>query len=133
MQQIKNQLMNKFLNQDRTINKTVLVSFITLLIVLVNQVLAIFGVTAAHEDQVVALINVVLTILGLLGFVEGPGSEQVTVPTTPKVPNLPTPETKALSSLASQANSQVLQTAKSVKVAPEVQASNSVTESAASK
>lgn len=133
MQQIKNQLMNKFLNQDRTINKTVLVSFITLLIVLVNQVLAIFGVTAAHEDQVVALINVVLTILGLLGFVEGPGSEQVTVPTTPKLPDLPTPEVKAISSLASQANSQVLSTAKSATVAPESQAQSSVTNSAASK
>ena len=133
MQQIKNQLMNKFLNQDRTLNKTVLVSFITLLIVLVNQLLAIFGVTPSHEDQVVALINVVLTILGLLGFVEGPGSEQVTVPTTPKIPDLPTPEAKALSSLASQANSQVLSTAKSATVAPESQAQASVTSSAASK
>lgn len=133
MQQIKNQLMNKFLNQDRTINKTVLVSFITLLIVLVNQVLAIFGVTPAHEDQLVAVINTVLTVLGLLGFVEGPGSDQVTVPTMPKLPDLPTPETKALSSLASQANSQVLSTAQSANVSPEVQASNSVTSSAASK
>lgn len=133
MQQIKNQLMNKFLNQDRTINKTVLVSFITLLIVLVNQILTIFGVTPTHEDQVVSLINVVLTILGLFGFVEGPGNDQVTVPTMPKVPNLPTPETKALSSLASQANSQVLSTAQSANVSPESQAQSSVTESAASK
>lgn len=133
MQQIKNQLMNKFFNQDGTINKTVLVSFITLLIVLVNQLLAIFGVTPSHEDQVVALINVVLTILGLLGFVEGPGDDQVTVPTTPKIPDLPTPEVKALNSLASQANSQVLSTSQSAKVAPESQAQASVTSSAASK
>lgn len=133
MQQIKNQLMNKFLNQDRTINKTVLVSFITLLIVLVNQLLAIFGVTPSHEDQVVALINVVLTVLGLLGFVEGPGNDQVTVPTTPKLPNLPNPEAKELSSLASQANSQVFSTAQSANVSPEVQAQASVTESATSK
>lgn len=133
MQQIKNQLMNKFLNTDGTINKTVLVSFITLLIVLVNQVLAIFGVTPAHEDQLVAVVNTVLTVLGLLGFVEGPGNDQVTVPTTPKVPNLPTPEAKALSSLASQANSQVLSTAQSANVSPESQAQASVTESAASK
>lgn len=133
MQQIKNQLMNKFLNPDGTINKTVLVSFITLLIVLVNQLLAIFGVTPSHEDQVVALINVVLTILGLLGFVEGPGNDQVSVPTMPKVPDLPTPETKALSSLASQANSQVLSTAQSANVTPESQAQSSVTSSAQSK
>lgn len=133
MQQIKNQLMNKFLNQDGTINKTVLVSFITLLIVLVNQLLAIFGVTPAHEDQLVAVVNTVLTVLGLLGFVEGPGNDQVTVPTMPKVPDLPTPETKALSSLASQANSQVLSTAQSANVSPESQAQASVTESAASK
>lgn len=133
MQQIKNQLMNKFLNQDGTINKTVLVSFITLLIVLVNQVLAIFGVTAAHEDQLVAVINTVLTVLGLLGFIEGPGNDQVSVPTMPKVPDLPTPETTALNSLASQANSQVLSTANSATVAPEVQAQASVTSSAASK
>lgn len=133
MQQIKNQLMNKFLNPDGTINKTVLVSFITLLIVLVNQVLTIFGVTPSHEDQLVAVINTVLTVLGLLGFVEGPGNDQVTVPTTPKVPNIPTPEAKALSSLASQANSQVLSTAQSAKVAPESQAQASVTSSAANK
>lgn len=133
MQQIKNQLMNKFLNQDRTINKTVLVSFITLLIVLVNQILTIFGVTPSHEDQLVAVVNTVLTVLGLLGFVEGPGSEQVTIPTTPKLPDLPTPEAKALSSLASQANSQVLSTAQSAKVVPESQAQASVTSSAASK
>lgn len=63
----------KFLNTDGTINKTVVASFITLLIVLIQQVMMAFGFTYGHWDQVVAIINTLLTILGLCGFVEGNG------------------------------------------------------------
>lgn len=69
-------LKQKFINQDGTLNKTAIASFITLLVVLVDQVLAAFGVAPTHQGQVIAIINTVLTILGLLGFVEGQGDVQ---------------------------------------------------------
>lgn len=69
----------KFMNADGTINKTVVASFITLLIVLVQQIMVAYGFSYGHWDQVVAIINTVLTLLGLCGFVEGNG--QVEAPT----------------------------------------------------
>ncbi|MCC4346950.1 hypothetical protein LMB39_11505 [Limosilactobacillus reuteri] len=71
---LKQMLKKKFLNTDGTINKTVVASFITLLIVLIQQVMMAFGFTYGHWDQVAAIINTLLTILGLCGFVEGSGS-----------------------------------------------------------
>ena len=111
MDKIKSVLKNKFLNADGTINKSTLVSFITLLIVLVNEVLSAFNVTPTHEDQVVAIINTILTILGLLGFVEGGANDQskvvASIDTKPElhhsVQTVSTAEIKALTSLASQA------------------------------
>lgn len=70
---LKQMLKKKFLNTDGTINKTVVASFITLLIVLIQQVMMAFGFTYGHWDQVAAIINTFLTILGLCGFVEGNG------------------------------------------------------------
>ncbi|MFQ6164617.1 hypothetical protein [Limosilactobacillus reuteri] len=70
---LKQMLKKKFLNTDGTINKTVVASFITLLIVLIQQVMMAFGFTYGHWDQVAAIINTLLTILGLCGFVEGNG------------------------------------------------------------
>lgn len=70
---IKAIIKKKFLNTDGTINKTVVASFITLLIVLIQQVMMAFGFTYGHWDQVAAIINTLLTILGLCGFVEGNG------------------------------------------------------------
>lgn len=79
MAKIKDILKKKFLNVDGTINKTVVASFITLLIVLVQQIMVAYGFSYGHWDQVVAIINTVLTLLGLCGFVEGNG--QVEAPT----------------------------------------------------
>ena len=70
---LKTVIKKKFLNGDGTINKTVVASFITLLIVLIQQVMMAFGFTYGHWDQVAAIINTLLTILGLCGFVEGNG------------------------------------------------------------
>lgn len=75
----------KFLNRDGTINKTVVASFITLLIVLIQQVMMAFGFTYGHWDQVAAIINTILTILGLCGFVEGNG--EVTTSTIEQAAN----------------------------------------------
>lgn len=107
MENIKAILKKKFINQDGTINKTSTVSLITLLIVLVNQILLIFGITPVHEDQAVAVINIVLTIAGLLGFVEPSADHSGSViPTITKTvsTNLVSPsEIKTLTSLASKA------------------------------
>lgn len=106
MEKIKAILKKKFINQDGTINKTSTVSLITLLIVLVNQILLIFGITPVHEDQAVAVINTILTIAGLLGFVEPSADHDGSVtPTITKTvsTNLVSPsEIKSLTSLASQ-------------------------------
>lgn len=108
MEKIEQALKNKFINSDGTINKTSTVSVITLLIVLINQILLIFGITPVHEDQLVAVINTILTILGILGFVE-PGQESKSGSVTPTITehtstNLVSPsEIKALTSLATQA------------------------------
>lgn len=72
--------LKKFLNADGTLNKTVVASFITLLIVLVQQIMIACGFSYGHWDQLVGIINTVLTILGLCGFVEGNG--EVEAPTT---------------------------------------------------
>lgn len=77
MAKIKDILKKKFLNVDGTINKTVVASFITLLIVLVQQIMVAYGFSYGHWDQVVAIINTVLTLLGLCGFVEGQGTVEV--------------------------------------------------------
>lgn len=73
MNKIKLNIEKKFLNEDGTINKTVVASFITLLIVLIQQIMLTCGFSYGHWDQVAAIINTVLTILGLCGFVEGNG------------------------------------------------------------
>lgn len=70
---LKTVIKKKFLNTDGTINKTVVASFITLVIVLIQQIMMAFGFNYGHWDQVAAIINTVLTILGLCGFVEGNG------------------------------------------------------------
>lgn len=76
----------KFLNQDGTFNKTVIVSAITLLIVLIDQILSIFNIIPAHQDQVVAILNTLLTILSIFGFVEGPDTAQIINPQTTQEP-----------------------------------------------
>ena len=76
---LKQTLKKKFLNADGTINKTVVASFITLVIVLIQQVMMACGFSYGHWDQVASIINTVLTLLGLCGFVEGNG--EVEMPT----------------------------------------------------
>lgn len=66
--------LTKFLNKDGTINGTVVASFITLLIVLAQQVMAAFGITYGHWDQVVGIVNTILTLCSVAGFIEGSGT-----------------------------------------------------------
>lgn len=82
---LKTVIKKKFLNSDGTINKTVVASFITLVIVLIQQVMMACGFSYGHWDQVAAIINTILTILGLCGFVEGDG--EVTTSTIEQTAN----------------------------------------------
>lgn len=68
----------KFLNADGTLNKTVIASFCTLLIVLVQQIMMACGFSYGHWDQVAGIINTILAVASVAGFVEGDGSVQVT-------------------------------------------------------
>ena len=69
--------LKKFLNADGTLNKTVVASFITLLIVLVQQVMVACGFSYGHWDQVAGIINTILTLLSVAGFVEGNGEVEL--------------------------------------------------------
>ena len=73
---MKNNLQKKFLNADGTLNKTVIASFCTLLIVLIQQVMLAFGFSYGHWDQVAGIINTILAVASVAGFVEGDGSVQ---------------------------------------------------------
>lgn len=59
-----------FKNVDGSLNGKLIAGIISLLIVLVQQVLAIFGVKFTGDwSAIVGVINTVLTILGMLGVV----------------------------------------------------------------
>lgn len=76
---LKQSFEKKFFNADGTLNKTVIASFVTLIILLVQQVLAIFGVKFTGDwSQIAGAINTVLAILAVAGFVEGNGEVTVT-------------------------------------------------------
>ena len=78
MTNIKAYVKQKFLNKDGTINKTVVASFITLLIVLVQQIMLACGYSYGKWDSVAGIINTILTLLSMAGFVEGDGTVTVT-------------------------------------------------------
>ena len=79
MAKIKEMLKKKFLNTDGTINKTVVASFITLALLLVQQIMVSCGFSYGHWDQIAGIINTILALLSIAGFVEGNGD--VTAPT----------------------------------------------------
>lgn len=69
-----------FKNADGSLNGKLIAGIISLLIVLVQQVLAIFGVKFTGDwSAIVGVINTVLTILGMLGVVTD--VQTVTAPT----------------------------------------------------
>lgn len=59
-----------FKNADGSLNGKLIAGIISLLIVLIQQVLAVFGIKFAGDwPAIVAVINTVLTILGMLGVI----------------------------------------------------------------
>ncbi|WP_353726557.1 phage holin [Lactiplantibacillus plantarum] len=70
-----------FKNADGSLNGKLIAGIISLLIVLIQQVLAVFGIKFAGDwTSIVAVINTVLTILGMLGVITD--VQTVTAPTT---------------------------------------------------
>lgn len=70
---MKNNLQQKFLNHDGTLNKTTIAAFLTLLIVLAQQVMLACGFSYGHWDQIAGIINTILAVASVAGFVEGSG------------------------------------------------------------
>lgn len=69
-----------FKNADGSLNGKLIAGIISLLIVLVQQVLAMFGIKFTGDwSSIVAVVNTVLTILGMLGVVTD--VQTVTAPT----------------------------------------------------
>ncbi|BBA81370.1 phage holin [Lactiplantibacillus plantarum] len=67
-------------NADGSFNGKLIAGIISLLIVLIQQVLAVFGIKFAGDwSAIVAVINTVLTILGMLGVITD--VQTVTAPT----------------------------------------------------
>lgn len=59
-----------FKNADGSLNGKLIAGLISLLIVLIQQVLAMFGIKFTGDwSAIVAVVNTVLTILGMLGVV----------------------------------------------------------------
>ncbi len=70
-----------FKNADGSLNGKLIAGIISLLIVLIQQVLAMFGIKSTGDwSAIVAVVNTVLTILGMLGVITD--VQTVTVPTT---------------------------------------------------
>lgn len=94
MAKIKDMLEKKFLNADGTINKTVVASFITLALLLVQQIMVAYGFSYGHWDQIAGIINTILALLSIAGFVEGNGDVTPPVSEGGKVNETQTTQTK---------------------------------------
>ena len=73
---MKTNLQQKFLNHDGTLNKTTIAAFLTLLIVLGQQIMLACGFSYGHWDQIAGIINTILAAASVAGFVEGSGEVQ---------------------------------------------------------
>ncbi|WP_076634805.1 phage holin [Lactiplantibacillus plantarum] len=70
-----------FKNADGSLNGKLIAGIISLLIVLIQQVLAMFGIKFTGDwSAIIAVVNTVLTILGMLGVITD--VQTVIVPTT---------------------------------------------------
>lgn len=73
---MKTNLQQKFLNHDGTLNKTTIAAFLTLLIILAQQIMLACGFSYGHWDQIAGIINTILAAASVAGFVEGSGEVQ---------------------------------------------------------
>ena len=91
---IKAIIKKKFLNTDGTINKTVVASFVTLALLLTQQIMVACGFSYGHWDQIAGIINTILALLSIAGFVEGNGDVTPPVNEGGKVNEAQTTQTK---------------------------------------
>ena len=91
---IKAMIKKKFLNADGTINKTVVASFVTLALLLTQQIMVACGFSYGHWDQIAGIINTLLALLSIAGFVEGNGDVTPPVSEEGKVNETQTTQTK---------------------------------------
>ena len=94
MTKIKEMLKKKFLNADGTINKTVVASFFTLALLMIQQIMVSCGFSYGHWDQIAGIINTILALLSIAGFVEGNGDVTPPVSEEGKVNETQTNQTK---------------------------------------
>ncbi|MEC5117835.1 phage holin [Lactiplantibacillus plantarum] len=70
-----------FKNADGSLNGKLIAGIISLLIVLIQQIFAMFGIKFTGDwSAIIAVVNTVLTILGMLGVITD--VQTVTTPTT---------------------------------------------------
>lgn len=71
---------NSLKNPDGSYSGKVIAGLVSLLIVLVQQAFAVFGIKFTGDwNAIVAVVNTVLTILGILGVVSGGGVVETSV------------------------------------------------------
>lgn len=74
---------NALKNPDGSYSGKVIAGLISLLIVLVQQVFAVFGIKFTGDwNAIVAVVNTILTILGALGVLSGGGVVETQVKVT---------------------------------------------------
>lgn len=77
-----------FLDKDGRLNRKTVTSLVLLLIVLVQQLCAIFGIKFTGDpSRIMDLVNTILTIGGILGLVDGVTVDTETVKSIDKTAN----------------------------------------------
>lgn len=83
-------LNNSLKNADGSYSGKVIAGLLSLLIVLIQQLFAAFGVKFTGDwNAIVAVVNTVLTILGILGVVSGGGVVEAEAKAPVKVTQVP--------------------------------------------
>lgn len=78
---------NTLKNPDGSYSGKVIAGLVSLLIVLVQQVFAVFGIKfTGNWNAIVAVVNTVLTILGALGVLSGGGVVEAPTTVKPEAP-----------------------------------------------
>lgn len=81
-------LNNSLKNADGSYSGKVIAGLLSLLIVLIQQVFAVFGIKFNGDwNAIVAVVNTVLTILGALGVLSGGGVVETTSVKVTQVPD----------------------------------------------
>lgn len=81
---------NAFKNPDGSYSGKVIAGLVSLLIVLIQQAFAVFGIKFTGDwNAIIAVVNTVLTILGILGVVSGGGVVETQAEAPVKVTQVP--------------------------------------------